>query len=122
MKEIATFEAEKLKSLPELPRWYSLHREDGIEPDFINAFLRSAPAISDSTTGLALCFLTVGDGTGKGHLVLQGQPDIISVLGPALCEILDGKGNGKGARFQAKVNNLKRLGECERKIKAYFES
>jgi len=122
LKEIATFEGEKLKALAELPRWYSLHRSDGIESEFINTFLKSAPAISESdSTGLALLFLTTGDDTHKGQLVLQGRPEVIAALGPVICQTLDGKGNGKGARFQGKVNNLKRIPECEKAIEEYFK-
>lgn len=121
LKEIAIFEANKLKSLAEQPRWYSLHRTDGIEPDFINTFLKNAPEISVSeNNGLALLFLTVGDDTNKGQLVLQGRSEVISALGAVICQTLDGKGNGKGTRFQGKINNLKRIAECEKLIKDYF--
>lgn len=122
LKEIAVHEANKLKSLVEKPRWYSLHRNDGIEPDFINTFLKHAPTTSDSDdSDLALLFLTVGDDTNKGQLVLQGRSEVISDLGPKICEILDGKGNGKGQRFQGKVNNLRRTDECEKIIVQYFD-
>lgn len=122
LKEIAAYEVEKLKTMQPQPKWYSLHRSDGIEPDFINAFLRNAPEISQQTNdGLSLLFLTVGEeGTHKGQLVLFGDPKIVNELGPTICELLEGKGNGKGQRYQAKVNNLKRISECEKRIAEYF--
>lgn len=30
-----------------------------------------------------------------------------------LCDLLEGKGGGKGQRFNAKLNNLKKIGEVE---------
>lgn len=107
--------------MPVQPRWYSLHRSDGIEPDFINTFLKSAPTLSDSDKiGLGLLFLTAGDESYKGQLILQGRPEVIAALGFAICQLLEGKGNGKGTRFQGKVNNLKRIAECEKLIQKYF--
>lgn len=127
LKEIAVFEADTLRRLlsqsspPPPSRWYSLHRNDGIEPDFINAFLKHAPPIDETANdGLALLFLTVGDDSHRGQLVLLGRADAIATLGPSICERLEGKGNGKGQRFQGKVNNLKRIAECEQMISDYF--
>ena len=34
-----------------------------------------------------------------------------------LCELLDGKGGGKGKRFNAKLNNLKKLSQVENIVK-----
>lgn len=122
LKEIAVFEAEKLKLLTPLPKWYAVNRSYGIEPDFINAFLQNAPTISTDEDGISLLMLTVGEENGgKGQLTLVATEAIVKELGPKICEILDGKGNGKGQRFQAKVNNLKRLPECEKLLRAYFQ-
>lgn len=116
------FEADKLKSMSPSPKWYALNRNYGIEPDFINTFLQNAPAIAADGNGLSLLMLTVGEDNGsKGQLMLAGNEAIVQELGPKICEILDGKGNGKGQRFQAKVNNLKRLPECEKLLSEYFQ-
>lgn len=123
LKEIAVFEAEKLCQLNEKPQWFSLHRNDGIEQDFINIFLKHSPKIIDSDEhGLALIFLTVSDGTGKGNLLLQGQSNAIADLGPKICELLGGKGCGKGQRYQGKINSVKDLKKCEELIAAYFHA
>lgn len=115
LKDLAVLEAEKLKSLDPLPKFYSLHRKDGIEVDFINTFLRNAPQ-----EGI-FYFLTVGDSTGKaGHMVLRGDPELIKKLGDRFVEVLEGKGNGKGNNYQAKVNNLTKLTICEEELKNSF--
>lgn len=53
--------------------------------------------------------------------MLYGDEKIVQELGPKIGEILDGKCNGHGARFQGKVNNLKRLSECEKLLQEYFD-
>lgn len=114
LKDNAAMEAEKLNALPEKPKYFSLHRKDGIEPDFINAFLRSAPSE-------IFYFLSVSDNTGKGHVVLRGDPEVIAALSPVFLELLDGKGsNSKGNNLQAKVNNINKVKECEAKLKQHF--
>ncbi|XP_055913720.1 alanyl-tRNA editing protein Aarsd1-A [Eupeodes corollae] len=114
LKDNATMEAEKLNGLSEKPKYFSMHRKDGIEPDFINTFLRTAPTD-------IFYFLSVADNTGKGHVVLRGDPEVIAKLGPSFMELLDGKGsNSKGNNLQAKVNNVNKIKDCEAKLKQYF--
>lgn len=121
LKEIAMFEVEKLKSMTPLPKWYAVNRNYGIEPDFINTFIKNAPTTASDGDGILLVMLTVGEENGsKGQLMLFGVEIIVKELGPKICEILDGKGNGNGDRFQAKVNNLKRLPECEKLLHKFF--
>lgn len=116
LKDLAVFEAEKLKSLNPLPNFYSLHRKDGIEVDFINTFLRNAPQEG------VFYFLTVGESSGKaGHMVLRGDPELVKKLGDRFVEVLEGKGNGKGNNYQAKVNNLTKLSLCEEELKKCFD-
>lgn len=105
-----------------LPKWYAVNRNYGIEQDFINIFLQNAPEIAADGNGLSVLLLTVGEDNGsKGQLTLFGEEAIVRELGPKICDILDGKGNGKGQRFQAKVNNLKRLPECEKLLIEHFQ-
>uniref|UniRef100_A0A182W0K5 Threonyl/alanyl tRNA synthetase SAD domain-containing protein n=1 Tax=Anopheles minimus TaxID=112268 RepID=A0A182W0K5_9DIPT len=116
--ELATAEAEKLNALRDNnpPMYVLLHRSDGQESDFINTFLR--------VVKLPDCFFFLTnadtDGSGKGQLVLQGKPDDVSKLGPEICTLLEGKGNGKGTRFNAKVNKLKNLAQCEKLVREHF--
>uniref|UniRef100_A0A182PS50 Alanyl-transfer RNA synthetases family profile domain-containing protein n=1 Tax=Anopheles epiroticus TaxID=199890 RepID=A0A182PS50_9DIPT len=117
--ELATAEAEKLNQLKDsnsVPKYISLHRSDGQESDFINSFLRLAK--------LPDCFFFLTnadtDGSGKGQLVLQGRPDDVAKLGPEICALLEGKGNGKGTRYNAKVNKLKILPQCEKLVREHF--
>lgn len=122
LKEIAQLEATKLKAMTPLPKWYSVHRRDGIETDFNSVFLRNAPPIGDNDDNISLIFLTAGeDNSTKGTVQLLGKADLVAQLAPHLCEILDGKGKANGQRFQAKVNNLKKVSECERLIKGLFD-
>lgn len=67
-------------------------------------------------------FLTSGDESfTKGQMLCQGKPDDVNQLAEALCKLLDGKGNGKNGRFQGKVNNLKKLVDCGKVIRDYFD-
>uniref|UniRef100_A0A182NKU8 Threonyl/alanyl tRNA synthetase SAD domain-containing protein n=1 Tax=Anopheles dirus TaxID=7168 RepID=A0A182NKU8_9DIPT len=117
--ELATVEAEKLNGLRDAaPRYVFLHRSDGSDSDFISTFLRMVK--------LPDCFFFLTnadtDGSGKGQLVLQGKADDVAKLGPEICALLDGKGNGKGTRFNAKVNKLKSLPQCEKLVRDHFPS
>lgn len=122
LKELALSEADKLKKLDPQPKWYSVHRKDGAETEFNGVFLKNIPEIKSGSIGLALIFLTAGEENGtKGNMLLYGDEVVVTDLGSKLCELLDGKGRGKGQRFQAKVNNLKKINECEKIICKYFE-
>lgn len=122
LKELAVHEANKLKSMNPQPKWYSVHRKDGIDTDFNNVFLKNAPEIKNGTDGLSLLFLTSSDENGqKGNLILMGDENVIADLSDQICSLLDGKGKGKGQRFQAKVNQLKKLNACEKLIAEYFK-
>lgn len=120
IKEIAKFECDRLKSSEMLPKWICVTRNYGNESDFINSFLQNAPEVSEE--GLQLMLITAGeDNSSKGQMTLFGIEAIVQETGPKICEILDGKGNGKGKRFQGKINNLKRLPECEKFLNEYFQ-
>lgn len=111
-KELAAIEAQKINN----QRYYFLHRKDGTESDFLSIFLRQVK------TKNTFFFLTTSDVTGKGKLILQGAEIDVDKLGPILCKILGGKGNGKNGKYQAKINNIKLVAECENEIKKHFES
>ncbi|KAH8397376.1 hypothetical protein KR222_000768 [Zaprionus bogoriensis] len=121
LKDFANAEAERLEDMPKAlrPKCFALHRRDGIEVDFINTFLRSAPEE-------IVYFLTVSEGvaagsSAKGHMVLRGDEDVVQALGPRFLELLEGKGNGKGNNFQGKINNLANLQECNALLEAHFK-
>lgn len=112
--ELALVEVAKVNALNPKPRFFSVHRLDGMDSDFIGTFLRNV--------NMSECFffLTNGDETRKGQMVLQGKPDDIAKIGDAICKALDGKGSGKGTRYNAKVNNLKAIPECEQILTEHF--
>lgn len=114
---MATALAQQLNEIPNPKPYYFLHRNDGVEIDFANTFLRNAKPKSQ-----VFVFITISDGidTKSGSLVLQGCPEDVDALGPEIAKILDGKGNGKNGRFQAKVMKLNKLKECEEFVKKYF--
>ncbi|XP_075155537.1 alanyl-tRNA editing protein Aarsd1-A [Haematobia irritans] len=120
LKDFAIAEAEKVERLPKpLPKYYSLHRNDGIEPDFINTFLRNAP------DNIALYFLTVsepavGRQPSKGHMVLRGDPELVQHFGPIFMEMLDGKGNGQEGTYQGKINDCDKIPKCEEMLEKHF--
>nr|CAD7394898.1 unnamed protein product [Timema cristinae] len=74
------------------------------------------------TNKKVLLFLTVGEDKGAGQMVLYGDSQPVSQLGPKLCEMLKGKGAGKGPKFQAKVSNLENRAQAEHIIEQYFNS
>ncbi|XP_037029165.1 alanyl-tRNA editing protein Aarsd1 [Bradysia coprophila] len=116
MKELAVHEADKVKQLPDPPKYYCLHRSDGIESDFFSVFTRHL-----NNKDMFLLLTSGDESSTKGQMLCQGKVDDVDKLGRALCELLDGKGNGKNGRFQGKVNNLKKLDECRRVIREYFD-
>lgn len=118
-KEVATSLALKLSEETDPPAYYSLHRNDGVDMDFVNAFLRSAKPKKP-----VFYFITISDGidSKSGTLILQGNAEDVDALGSEITTLLDGKGNGKNGRFQGKVTNLKKLKECEKLIQKYFET
>ncbi|XP_062564226.1 alanyl-tRNA editing protein Aarsd1-A [Armigeres subalbatus] len=112
--ELALIEAAKINALFPKPKFYSIHRLDGIDSDFIGTFLRNVNVPE------CFFFLTNGDETRRGQMILQGKAEDITKIGDTICMKLDGKGNGKGTRYNAKVNNLKGVPESERIIEEYF--
>lgn len=116
LKELATLEAERLRKMNPVPKYYFLHRSDGADNlEFITTFIRNVKVPE------VFLFLTNGDDSGKGQLVLQGSEVVIQKLGQQICTILDGKGNGNKQRFNAKVNNLKKIPDCEKLIAKHFD-
>ncbi|CAO1415929.1 unnamed protein product [Diamesa serratosioi] len=116
-KELATKEAEKYNNDTTVQSYVSLHRNDGVDMDFANTFMRNLKA--EKTLFLFITISEVIDGK-SGSLLLQGDPEDIKVLGDPICKLLDGKGNGKNNRFQAKVLNLNKIKDCEILIKNHF--
>lgn len=120
LKDFAIAEAEKLERMPKpLPKFYSLHRKDGIEPDFISTFLRNVPE------GISLYFLSVsepavGRQPSKGHMVLKGDVELVEHFGPIFMEILDGKGNGQEGIYQGKINDSDKIRQCEAMLEKHF--
>lgn len=121
LKDIAFLEAEKLQKLSKpLPRYYSLHRTDGVEQDFINTFFRHAP-VDISLYFLTVCEPSVGNQPGKGLMVLRGDEELVQQFGPKFLNILDGKGNGKEGSFQGKICDIEKIPECEALLEDYFK-
>lgn len=115
LKEVAAFEVKKVNKLTGI-KYYWTHRTDGQESEFIAPFLKQ---IADKEL---FVFVTTADESMKGKFVLQGKAADVNALGQVLCDILDGKGNGSNGRYQAKVNNLKKISDCEAAIKKHFDA
>lgn len=98
--------------------FYSLHKADGVDIDFANTFLRIA-----KPTKPIFFFITIADGidSKSGSLMINGNAEDVTLLGPQICELLGGKGNGKNNRFQGKVTQLNKIKDCENLIKKHFE-
>lgn len=73
-KEIAVFEANKLKCLEPLPKYFILHKKEA-EADFMNIFIKEFGCTD------VLLFLSVGDEKGIGNIVIYGPEKAVSDLG-----------------------------------------
>lgn len=117
-KEIATQVALDVKTLKkdDGKMFFSLHRNDGVDADFANTFLRTVERND------LFFFITISDGadSNSGSLIIQGKPDDVKALGEPICSLLGGKGNGKNNRYQAKVTQLKKVNDCESLIEKHF--
>lgn len=74
LKELAVFEANKLKSSTPLPKYYVLHKKEA-EADFMNIFIKEFGSTD------VLLFLSVGDEKGTGNIVIYGPEKVVSDLG-----------------------------------------
>lgn len=115
LKDIAVQEAVKLSAISPAPKYVCLHRS-GNDGDFLPFFLREFKA------GNTLLFVTFNDGSDKGKMYLQGDPEDVAVLGPLLCELMEGKGSSKNDKYQAKITNMKPIKLCEEKITEHFKN
>jgi misacylated tRNA(Ala) deacylase len=118
-KELATKVAEELNSNPNPADFFSLHRNDGVDIDFANTFLRTV-----KVTKPIFYFITIADGidSKSGSLIIQGTPEDIGAVADEICTLLGGKGNGKNNRYQAKVTQLNKIKDCEVLLKKHFEN
>lgn len=117
-KEVAIKVAEELNaSQDENRKFFSLHRNDGVDIDFANTFLRTAK-IDEKI----FVFITISDAidSKSGTVILQGNSKDIDLLADPICKLLAGKGNGKNNRYQAKVMHLNKIKDCEALIKQHF--
>jgi len=115
LKDLAMTEADHVPR--PLPKYYSLHRKDGMEPDFINTFLRNAPE-------KVFYFLTASENLqigAKGFMQLKGKRADIEILGPKFMVYLDGKGTSFGDTYQGKFNDMKGIPDCEAFLKDHFK-
>lgn len=117
-KDIATKIAEDLNASKIPIDFFTLHRNEGVDIDFANTFLRMLKVDKN-----VFIFITIADGIDSkcGSLIIQGNPDDVAALGEQICLILGGKGNGKNNRYQAKVTHLNKIKDCEVLIKTHFE-
>lgn len=118
-KDVATKTAEQLNADPNRGEYFSLHKNDGVEIDFANTFLRT---VKDAQK--IFFFITVSDAidSKSGSLIIQGNPDDVTALADPICKLLAGKGNGKNNRYNAKVTQLNKIKDCEALIKNHFAS
>jgi misacylated tRNA(Ala) deacylase len=116
-KEVAIKVAEDLNADPNPGDFYSLHKNDGVDVDFANTFLRTV-----KVNKTIFFFLTIADGidSKSGSMIMQGDPNDVTALADSICQLLGGKGNGKGNRYNAKVTQLNKVKDCETLIKNHF--
>lgn len=75
LKDVAMFEAKKLKQCDSPPKYFSMHRKEA-EADFMNIFLKEMGQTN------IFFFLSTGDDKGVGNIVLYGDEKAVMVLGP----------------------------------------
>lgn len=74
LKDLAVLEAQKLKNLNPLPRYFSLHRKEA-DQDFMSIFIKEL-----GQTDIFL-FLSTGDEKTIGNIVLYGNEKAVLELG-----------------------------------------
>lgn len=118
-KELATNIATKLNETDPTPKYYSMHRTDGVDMDFVNSFFRASKPKNP-----IFFFITISDAidSKSGTLILQGNPEDVDALASDIIANLEGKGNCKNGRFQGKAMNFKKIKDCEKLIQKHFES
>jgi len=116
LKEVAISEASRLKNSQPKPTYFVCHKKEG-DSDFINTFIN---AVDDNDI---LLVLTVGDDKSgqPGQLTVSGNEELVGVIGKRLSSILDGKGGGKGSRFNAKINNMKKVNKIEETVREHLQ-
>nr|CAH7757773.1 unnamed protein product [Callosobruchus chinensis] len=114
LKELASYEADKLKKIVPQPKYYFLHKKEA-DPDFMNTFIREL-AKTD-----IFVFLSVGDEKTTGNIVLYGPEQAVGDLGNKISEVLEGKGSGKGNKYQAKVSKMANRKKAQQIVIDYFQ-
>ncbi|KAK9730161.1 Threonyl and Alanyl tRNA synthetase second additional domain [Popillia japonica] len=115
LKDLVAFEAQKLREMSPLPKYYMLHRKEA-EPDYMNQFIKNF-----GSTDVFLVLSVVGDEKGAGSIIIYGEEDDVAALGNKICELFNGKGAGRGNKFNAKVNSLNNRKKVEELLKEYFK-
>ena len=116
-KEVATKVGEEWNADTNRKEFFSLHKNDGVDIDFANTFLRTVKADKKD-----FFFITIADGidSKSGSLIIQGDPEDVKALADPICQLLAGKGNGKNNRYQGKVTQLGKIKDCEVLMKNHF--
>nr|CAI5828539.1 unnamed protein product [Callosobruchus analis] len=114
LKDLASYEADKVKRLVPQPKYYFLHKKEA-DPDFMNTFIRQLEKTN------VFLFLSVGDEKTTGNIVLFGPEQAVGDLGNKISEVLEGKGSGKGNKYQAKVNKMANRKKAEQIVIDYFQ-
>lgn len=116
-KELAEKLALELNAQENPENFFFIHRSDGVDVDFANTFLRVVKPKKP-----VFFFITIADGidSKSGSLLINGNSEDVTLLGPQICDILGGKGNGKNNRFQGKVTQMNKVKDCESLIRKHF--
>lgn len=112
-KLLASYEANQLKQQNPLPKFYTIHHT-GI--DYLSEFNR------EFKSNDVFLFITFIDETSSGKLFIKGTEEQINTIGTEITDLLDGKFNKKGNLIQGRFNNIKKIIECDKKLKNYFDS
>lgn len=112
-KLLGAFEANEIKRQNPLPQYHIIHHA-GI--DFLSEFNR------EFKTDKVFLFITFTDETNTGKLFIKGSEDQINTIGTQITDILDGKFNKSNTYIQGRFNNIKKLNECDKLIKIFFEA
>lgn len=111
-KLLAAYEANQLKQQNPVPKYYTIHHT-GI--DYLAEFNR------EFKSNEVFLFITFIDETNTGKLYIKGSEEQINSIGSEIADILEGKFNKKGGFIQGRFNNIKKITECDNKIKMFFE-
>ncbi|RWS26113.1 alanyl-tRNA synthetase-like protein [Leptotrombidium deliense] len=116
VRDIALLEARLFKLIDPRPKFYSLHRKEGLT-DFATIFANEVAALANETFFLVTVAQDASSNS-PGYVLMIGRNNQLNSCIPIAEEVLNAKGTIKQDRFQAKVTSLANRSKFEERLKS----